>query len=714
MDNDEFLLLLQAQLDEAKSKGLINADIEALQKKIDTLKLKAEIDSKTLIDLVKQIENVIGKKISINIDTNVDTSVVKQIKKLSDDSANTVVQNEKKKQQAIKETNNIVYQSAKNSEVLDTFSRSLENIGMSSDEIKKVAGDIDSLGVKIKSLDQSQNNDGLLTVHVAGIDEYGQAVKMTRQYEVENGNLVRSIDAVSSAQEKAGVNAKTFAEQQDKAIAKAQKALAQFNNKSGGAFINSAEYKEVQRIIDGLGNTHSIEDLDNALNNLETTYNNMVSKLRNGKSLNPFINAKNEMATMDETIRGISLEFDKLTNKPQEVATEIKRLSEQQSAVNSYTVGTLEWADAYGELQRMIQKTTAEINVLKKAESSKSVQPKIDKIQLSLDNGDYDKKLAMLQSSYEKLGLSSTEIASKTNEVAAALDKLKAKNLDTLIQDETEFNNALSKAKNEAATLRADLDKIYNPRKQTKLSTDIQNWLNKNTRASKEAKDSLNAYYAELNNGRVSVSRLQYIETELKKIDAEQRGLGKLGKNLKDQLVQAKDSFIQWMSVSSLVMAFVYQLKRIPEEVKEVNAAMVELRKVSDASSQSITDYFDEAADSAKRLGSSVSDMINATADWSRLGYSLPDAKQLAEVATLYKNVGDNIDIDAANKSLISTLQGFQLEAEDALSIIDKFNEVICSLPSYIEMLNKNRMQLNLFTTLKLLGSPKAHLPLWC
>ena len=68
--------------------------------------------------------------------------------------------------------------------------------------------------------------------------------------------------------------------------------------------------------------------------------------------------------------------------------------------------------------------------------------------------------------------------------------------------------------------------------------------------------------------------------------------------------------------------------------------------------------------------------MINATADWSRLGYNLPDSKQLAEVATLYKNVGDGIDIDSANQSLISTLQGFQLEAKDAMSIIDQFNEV--------------------------------------
>ena len=103
---------------------------------------------------------------------------------------------------------------------------------------------------------------------------------------------------------------------------------------------------------------------------------------------------------------------------------------------------------------------------------------------------------------------------------------------------------------------------------------------------------------------------------------------------------------------------------------------MIELKKVSNASDNEIKNYFDEAAESAKRFGSSVSDMINATADWSRLGYNLPDSKQLAEVATLYKNVGDGIDINSANQSLISTLQGFKLEAKDAMNIIDQFNEV--------------------------------------
>ena len=54
----------------------------------------------------------------------------------------------------------------------------------------------------------------------------------------------------------------------------------------------------------------------------------------------------------------------------------------------------------------------------------------------------------------------------------------------------------------------------------------------------------------------------------------------------------------------------------------------------------------------------------------------LPDSEELAKVALIYKNVGDGIDISTANESLISTLKGFNLEAKDAMHIIDVFNEV--------------------------------------
>ena len=121
---------------------------------------------------------------------------------------------------------------------------------------------------------------------------------------------------------------------------------------------------------------------------------------------------------------------------------------------------------------------------------------------------------------------------------------------------------------------------------------------------------------------------------------------------------------------------FIRYFKQGFDAVREIDTAMTELKKVSDAAPSDITAYFGDAVASAKELGSSVNEMIGATADWQRMGYNLPDSRDLGEVAVLYKNVGDNISIEEANSSLISTLQGFQLEAKDAMSVIDAFNEV--------------------------------------
>ncbi len=70
---NEFLVLLQAKLDEAKSKGLINSDIASLQGQLDKLKLQVELDPNATQKLANDIEKLINQKITIsniNIDTN--------------------------------------------------------------------------------------------------------------------------------------------------------------------------------------------------------------------------------------------------------------------------------------------------------------------------------------------------------------------------------------------------------------------------------------------------------------------------------------------------------------------------------------------------------------------------------------------------------------------------------------------------------------------
>lgn len=61
MDNN--LILLQAKLDEAKSKNNINADLARIQAKLDRLKLQPQISPKSISNLTKQLEKALNQKI---------------------------------------------------------------------------------------------------------------------------------------------------------------------------------------------------------------------------------------------------------------------------------------------------------------------------------------------------------------------------------------------------------------------------------------------------------------------------------------------------------------------------------------------------------------------------------------------------------------------------------------------------------------------------
>ena len=79
----------------------------------------------------------------------------------------------------------------------------------------------------------------------------------------------------------------------------------------------------------------------------------------------------------------------------------------------------------------------------------------------------------------------------------------------------------------------------------------------------------------------------------------------------------------------------------------------------------------------AKSIGATVADTVSSSADFARLGYNLEDAAILADVALLYKNVGDGItDVGVASESIISTMKAFGIEAQDAIRIVDAFNNV--------------------------------------
>lgn len=204
----------------------------------------------------------------------------------------------------------------------------------------------------------------------------------------------------------------------------------------------------------------------------------------------------------------------------------------------------------------------------------------------------------------------------------------------------------------------------------------ISQMLKENSKMSRKAKADIKAWYDQIKSGNPSAS-LDVILGKVEAIVRAEKDAGRGGKSMWNAIKEKA-----FYSVATALGTYfgVNDILRYGGEVvntvKDLNTQITELAKVSEQSSKQIYSDFDSYADIAKEVRGTISDTIAATADWSKNGYSIPDAKQLAEISQLYKNVGDGINIDEANESLISTLKGFKLEADQAEHIVDVFNEV--------------------------------------
>ena len=122
-------------------------------------------------------------------------------------------------------------------------------------------------------------------------------------------------------------------------------------------------------------------------------------------------------------------------------------------------------------------------------------------------------------------------------------------------------------------------------------------------------------------------------------------------------------------------MYAVHSLKEVYNNVIAIDSAMVIVKKVTDETSETYKKFSVDASNSAVKLGVTITEIMNSTADFVRLGYSLKDAFTLSQTASIYKNVAYT-DISTATKDIVSTMKAFKIEAKDSTSIIDKLNEV--------------------------------------
>ena len=128
------------------------------------------------------------------------------------------------------------------------------------------------------------------------------------------------------------------------------------------------------------------------------------------------------------------------------------------------------------------------------------------------------------------------------------------------------------------------------------------------------------------------------------------------------------------------VIGYIKQgISAVVQSTKELDSALVDLQIAAGSTRQETVAMLRDFNSLAKELGKSTSDVAAAANDWLRAGYAGEDAATLTKASMELSTLG-MMEASEATTALISSLKGWQLEASEVISVVDKLTVIICGV----------------------------------
>lgn len=659
------------------------------------------------------------------------------------------------------------------SDPIADFRQSLQNIGMETGTINAVIGRIQALGITVEKLAQARtinngarNSTDILSVEVTGVDSMQNAVKMIQQFNLETGELIKMVDAVSSATEREAASIDSLTASQTKRRADLRNQVNQIytaamdrnaprsiSNDSNRGQLTSL-YGDIITEIDNL-TSHTktgfaeqeavVTGLITRLKNLINEYKNaenVQTKLKPDKIAEASSKLESQFRALNSDIQnsGVSSEklstnllelegivgriqageildkaslergFQALSNAKNE-AVALKTILSSDNSVEkiSYKVNTLEnklnefgsknsgfaqWKrqinDTEESLESLLQdlkrvKTESDYQVASarvdsfisqyKSEHATTTGTKIQDINNNVANKTYDTAIKQQIASLQKYGLTATQAEEQVKGLRQEMQIMANTNLsdEVRIAAEMRWQQELAKSKNVVKEYRLEWQGLATEQQRLSLANRIEAFMQKNTKITKEARDELQRYISTLRNlgTDLPINDFKQMNISLKDTENRMRALGKLGYALKDQMKQAANSFVQWISVSNAVMYGIYKTREAVKELVEVDNILTEISKTSDMTKKELVELGNTSFESASKLGRTAPDYLNTVMDMSRSGFYGAQGEAMAEQVLLAQTAGD-MSQEVASNYVIATNAAYKYAGD-----VEKINKVI-------------------------------------
>lgn len=306
-----------------------------------------------------------------------------------------------------------------------------------------------------------------------------------------------------------------------------------------------------------------------------------------------------------------------------------------------------------------------------------------DKIRFEIDTGKIDADLIKIEhqiSSIRSTGkadpIELINLDSALADLRTLRTEMENQDGDELRRSYEELKNTLESVKNSVSELSSESKEMVSSLETATLSNKMQKWLDKNTKAVNDYGVTIRNLIEQLRDPNISVEQYKTIERAFKSITQEAEAAGKTGKSFIGRIKSFLNGTLGLaITAENIFDKAVDGIRKMYDAVYDIDTAMVNLKKVTDETAESYDKFLNRSSESAKSLGRSISSLVEQTANWAKLGYSMEEAEGLAKLSSVYANVAE-VDDTTAVSDMVTAMKAFNIEAKNAVSVIDPLNEL--------------------------------------
>lgn len=431
--------------------------------------------------------------------------------------------------------------------------------------------------------------------------------------------------------------------------------------------------------IDEDGKTLTIlSQIDKKTGEVSATITNVSEKFNiEAQSANRASESFNKLLGIQKEISSIEIKlerskFDSNSKSASELRDRLANLRQEYTSLYTQLASGLS-TDQISQLNVSWEQSANKIRELKLL-TQDGIELKISTQKLDADIQSVKTKFATLKANGASIDVN---LENQINTLQDLRNQMNGQSGDALKSTFQQYSTLLDIIESKLSIIKNEDKGVVSSLDVDKLRNKMTTWLDKNSRAAKDYGGAINLLVERLKNLDTSsedaAAELNKINDEFEHFKQSAIAAGKTGKSFGDSLKDIASNVFGVVSVATVFYKAVEVFKDMYQEVYAVDTAMINLKKVTDETDSRYNKFLKNSASSAKELGRSISSLVEQTANWAKLGYSLDESEDLAKLSSIYANVAE-VDDETAVSDMVTALRGFSLETTEAQHVVDSLN----------------------------------------